>query len=94
MPSPLSLEAAEAIAAGHKVFTDPRRLQLLALVDELGAATLLDLRHGLGALTQPTVSHHVAVLDAAGLVTRNKEGVFVWVALTPAGKRAIKGFRS
>lgn len=94
MPKSLTPAAVARIAADHKVLSDPTRVQLLALIDEAGTATILELTKWLGTVQQPTVSHHIAILAAANLVERRKEGVFVWLKLTLEGTRVTDGFRS
>jgi ArsR family transcriptional regulator, arsenate/arsenite/antimonite-responsive transcriptional repressor len=80
----LSREQATDIAAIFKALADPARLQLLALIksSEGGQACVCDLIEPVG-LSQPTVSHHLKVLADAGLVTREKRGVWAWYALVP-----------
>jgi DNA-binding transcriptional ArsR family regulator len=94
MPKSLTPAAVARIAADHKVLSDPTRVQLLALIDEAGTATILELTKWLGTVQQPTVSHHIAILAAAKLVERRKEGVFVWLKLTLDGTRVTDGFHS
>ena len=43
---------------------------------------MCDLTEPLG-LSQPTVSHHLRVLVDAGLVTRDKRGVWAYFTLVP-----------
>jgi ArsR family transcriptional regulator len=73
----LSAEEAEALAGGFKVLADPNRLRLLSLLAARPdrEACVCDLTAPLG-LTQPTVSHHLRLLQAAGLVNREKRGTF------------------
>ncbi len=47
-----------------------------------GEACVCDLTEPLG-LTQPTVSHHLKVLVDAGLLTREKRGVWAYFTLVP-----------
>jgi ArsR family transcriptional regulator len=49
---------------------------------EGGEACVCDLTEPLG-LTQPTVSHHLKVLVDAGLLTRDKRGVWAYFTLVP-----------
>jgi DNA-binding transcriptional ArsR family regulator len=41
------------------------------------------------ALTQPAISHHLRVLERAGLVTRGRDGTRRPVRLAPAGLRPL-----
>ena len=81
---PLSAAAAGALALTLKAIADPTRLRLLSMVaaHEGGEACVCDLTEPLG-LTQPTVSHHLKVLVDAGLLTRDKRGVWAYFALVP-----------
>lgn len=62
--------------AGHlKVLADTSRLQLLSFVyaHPLGL-NVSDLTEKLGTIAQPTVTHHMQVLQSAGFVHREKVG--------------------
>jgi len=87
---PLSVEAATALARTLKAVADPARLRLLSLVaaHEGGEACVCDLVEPLG-LSQPTVSHHLKVLVEAGLLTRDKRGVWAYFALVPEALDAL-----
>jgi ArsR family transcriptional regulator len=80
----LSRDQAADMAAIFKALGDPARLQLLALIknSDGGEACVCDLTAPVG-LSQPTVSHHLKVLADAGLVTREKRGIWAWYALVP-----------
>lgn len=86
----LSRSDAERLAAVLHVVSDPTRLQLLSLVkaSPSGEACVGDLTAPLG-LTQPTVSYHLKVLVEAGLLTREKRGLWVWYSLVPEGLKAL-----
>ena len=55
---------------------------------EGGEACVCDLTEPLG-LTQPTISHHLKILTDAGILTRDKRGVWAWYALVPGALAAI-----
>jgi len=76
---PLSLEQAEQVAPLLKALADPVRLRLMSLVasGEGGEACVCDLT-GAFDLSQPTISHHLKVLHEAGLLDREKRGVWVY----------------
>jgi ArsR family transcriptional regulator len=82
--APLSAEDAATVANTLKAIADPARLRLLSLVaaHEGGEACVCDLIEPVG-LTQPTVSHHLKVLVDAGLLTREKRGVWAYFTLVP-----------
>ena len=81
---PLSMEQAEQVAPLLKALADPVRLRLLSLVasHEGGEACICDLNAAFD-LTQPTISHHLKVLHEAGLVDRDKRGVWVYYRVRP-----------
>jgi ArsR family transcriptional regulator len=81
---PLSAAAAADLARSLKAIADPARLRLLSLIaaHEGGEACVCDLTEPLG-LSQPTVSHHLKVLVDAGLLTRDKRGVWAYFTLVP-----------
>ncbi len=62
-----------------KALADPARLRLLSLIasHEGGEACVCDLNDAFD-LSQPTVSHHLKVLHGAGLLDREKRGVWVY----------------
>jgi ArsR family transcriptional regulator len=76
---PLSLEQAGRIAPLLKALADPARLRLLSIVasHEGGEACVCDLNDAFD-LSQPTISHHLKVLHDAGLLDREKRGVWVY----------------
>src|SRR6202050_3248175 len=81
---PLTMEQAEQVAPLLKALADPVRLRLLSLVasHEGGEACICDLNAAF-ELTQPTISHHMKVLHEAGLVDRDKRGVWVYYQIRP-----------
>jgi ArsR family transcriptional regulator len=87
---PLSAEDAAGFARTLKAIADPARLRLLSLVaaHEGGEACVCDLVEPLG-LSQPTVSHHLRVLVDAGLLTREKRGVWAYFTLVPGALDAV-----
>jgi ArsR family transcriptional regulator len=81
---PLTMEQAGQVAPLLKALADPVRLRLLSLVasHEGGEACICDLNAAFD-LTQPTISHHMRVLHEAGLVDRDKRGVWVYYRVRP-----------
>ncbi len=81
---------AETLAASLKALADPARLRLLSLLaaNEGCESCVCDLVEPLG-LSQPTVSHHLKVLVDAGLVSREKRGVWAYYALVPGALDTI-----
>jgi ArsR family transcriptional regulator, arsenate/arsenite/antimonite-responsive transcriptional repressor len=76
---PLSLEQAEQVAPLLRALADPVRLRLMSLVasHDGGEACVCDLTDAFD-LSQPTISHHLKVLHEAGLLDREKRGVWVY----------------
>ena len=76
---PLSEEQAGQIAPLLKALADPVRLRLMSLVASRqgGEACVCDLNDAFD-LSQPTISHHLKVLHEAGLLDREKRGVWVY----------------
>ena len=87
---PLSSQQAEAIVPLLKALADPVRLRLLSLVasHEDGEACVCDLNDAFD-LSQPTISHHLKVLHEAGLLDREKRGVWVYYKARPAAMTAM-----
>jgi ArsR family transcriptional regulator, arsenate/arsenite/antimonite-responsive transcriptional repressor len=78
---PLSADQAEQVATLLKALADPVRLRLMSLVlsGANGEACVCDLTDAFD-LSQPTISHHLKVLHEAGLLDRDKRGVWVYYA--------------
>jgi ArsR family transcriptional regulator len=76
---PLSQAQAEQVAPLLKALAEPVRLRLMSLIASHagGEACVCDL-NGAFDLSQPTISHHLKVLNEAGLVDRDKRGVWVY----------------
>ena len=76
---PLSQAQAEQVAPLLKALAEPVRLRLMSLIASRpgGEACVCDLA-GAFDLSQPTISHHLKVLHEAGLLDRDKRGVWVY----------------
>ena len=81
---PLTEPQAVELAKIFKAIADPVRLRLLSLIasHEGGEACICDLNEAFD-LSQPTISHHMKVLHEAGLVDRDKRGVWVYYRVRP-----------
>jgi ArsR family transcriptional regulator len=75
------------------VLGDPTRARIVALIRDSpdGRALVGRLAETLG-LRQPTVSHHMKVLAAAGIVTRHPVGRQAWYALDPRHADRVEAF--
>src|SRR3954469_11835722 len=89
--APLAERDAVELAAAFKALADPVRLRLLSLIAAApeGAACSCDLEEPVGK-SQPTVSHHLAVLADAGLITKEKVGRWVMCAVVPERLAALR----
>lgn len=86
----MSAEQAEQVAVLLKALADPVRLRLVSLIAASpgGEACVCDLNDAFD-LTQATVSHHLKVLHSAGLLGREKRGVWVYYSLDRAALTAV-----
>ncbi|MFF3877305.1 ArsR/SmtB family transcription factor [Streptomyces sp. NPDC001978] len=84
-------DLAERVARVLKAVADPTRLQLLHLIQTApgGEACVCSLTDRLG-LRQPTISHHLKTMTTAGLLTREKHGIWVWYAVDPEGMETVQ----
>jgi ArsR family transcriptional regulator, arsenate/arsenite/antimonite-responsive transcriptional repressor len=80
----LSSEQADVLAARLKALAEPTRLRLVSLLATAsgGEVCVCDLTEPLG-LSQPTVSHHLKVLQQAGLITREKRSTWAYYSVVP-----------
>src|SRR5450755_1855265 len=81
---PLSARESEEMSVLFKALADPVRLRLLSLIacHEGGEACVCDLT-GAFDLTGPTISHHLKVLRAAGLIGSQRRGTWVYYWIIP-----------
>jgi ArsR family transcriptional regulator len=86
----LDEEQAVVLAESFAALADPVRLRLLSFVassrDEVCACDLV----GPSGRSQPTVSHHMKILVDAGLVTREKRGLWVWYRVAPQRLESLR----
>lgn len=88
--APLSAHDADQLAAVLKAIAVPARLRLLSMIYARGGdeACVCELTEPLG-LTQPTVSHHLKVLVDAGLISRDKRGVWAYYRPVPGALNSL-----
>ena len=84
-------DQAEVLARSFAALSDPIRLKLLSFIaaseyEEVCACDLLEP----SGRSQPTVSHHMKILVDAGLVTREKRGLWVWYRVVPERLDALR----
>ncbi len=82
---------ATVLASSFAALADPIRLRLLSFVASADADEVCacDLTEPSGR-SQPTVSHHMKILVDAGLVQREKRGLWVWYRVVPARLDALR----
>ncbi|MCS7096159.1 MAG: metalloregulator ArsR/SmtB family transcription factor [Nitrososphaerota archaeon] len=82
-------EEAERRSRIFKALADPTRLRILMLLG-IREMCVCEVMIALG-LTQPTASHHLGILENAGLVKSRKEGK--WVFYKIANPKLIENMR-
>jgi ArsR family transcriptional regulator len=65
-----------------KALSDLTRLRCVILLAERGELCVCELTHAL-QLPQPKVSHHLANLRRAGLVSDRKQGLWIYYRINP-----------
>ncbi|WP_237570891.1 ArsR/SmtB family transcription factor [Mycolicibacterium lacusdiani] len=87
---PLTELAATEMATKLKALADPVRLRLFSAIASHsgGEACVCDISGGID-VSQPTVSHHLKVLRAAGLLTSERRASWVYYAVVPEALREI-----
>ncbi len=88
--TPMTPEQAEQVVPLLKALADPVRLRLVSLIAaaEDGQACVCDLNDAFD-LTQATISHHLKVLHSAGVLDREKRGVWVYYAVRSEALAAV-----
>ncbi len=86
----MSVERAAEVAVLLKALADPVRLRLVSLIasSRTGEACVCDLNAAF-ELTQATVSHHLKVLHSAGVLDREKRGVWAYYRIRPDALAAV-----
>lgn len=94
---PLPAERAEQLAAVHKALGDPTRIQMLHILAKATEPVCVCDFTAAFDLGQPTISHHLARLRDAGIVTSFKRGIWAFYQLdpemSPAARWAIELLR-
>jgi ArsR family transcriptional regulator len=87
--APLSEAESRQLAGVFAALADPVRLRLLSLVAAQDEVCSCHLEEPLGK-SQPTISHHTRVLSAAGLITGEKRGKWMWWRVVPGRLDALR----
>ncbi|WP_072687784.1 ArsR/SmtB family transcription factor [Rhodococcus marinonascens] len=87
---PLTEDWAGDLARMFKALGDPVRLRLLSLVASHagGEACVFDISESFD-LSQPTISHHLKVLRAAGLLDCERRGTWVYYWVIPSALQQL-----
>ena len=86
----LDSKQADLLAGSFAALADPIRLRLLSFItSSSGEVCACDLVEPSGR-SQPTVSHHMKILVEAGLVTRDKRGLWVWYRAVPERLESLR----
>lgn len=72
----LSDQTVESLAAMLRVLADPTRIRLIERLEACGRATVSSLAAQIPG-SQQSVSHHLGVLHQAGVVARDRDGLWV-----------------
>ncbi|MBD7956359.1 helix-turn-helix transcriptional regulator [Microbacterium sp. Sa4CUA7] len=80
----LSVAQADDLGRVLKAIADPTRLRLLSMIAAADGGELCacDMPEPLG-VKQPTVSHHLKVMTEAGILSREKRGVWAHYRVVP-----------
>ena len=91
----IARESAESTSTLLKALADPNRIQILAIINssENRECCVCDLTAPLN-LTQPTVSHHLSKMVAAGLLEKEKRGTWSWYKVNDQAWERLSGFFS
>ena len=89
---PLPGAKADELAATYKALGDPTRIQMLHILASANDPVCVCDFTAAFDLGQPTISHHLATLREAGIVTSFKRGIWAFYQLNPtmpAAARAV-----
>lgn len=86
------LDEIAPLAAALGALADPVRLQILSIIASASSGEVCACDF-VGPIdrSQPTISHHLKVLTAAGLITGDKRGRWVWYRAVPDRLSSIAG---
>ena len=80
----------DALSSILKLVSEPNRLRLLCVLEDGGAHCVCEFNKHLPGMSQSLLSHHLADLRDAELVTAEKRGAKVYYQLTERGDATIK----
>ena len=88
--APLPDARADDLAATYKALGDPTRIQILHILAAASDPVCVCDFTAAFDLGQPTISHHLATLREAGIVTSFKRGIWAFYQLNPAMPAAAR----
>ena len=83
-------EEIERIASIFKASAHPVRIKILDLIDQGGGEVCSCEIEPFFDLSQPTISHHLKVLQEAGLITSEPRGVWVYHKIRPEAVELLR----
>ncbi len=87
--TPPPVEGGEAIITRFKALADSTRFEIMRLVAaQDGPVCACDIVDRFD-VSQPTIAHHMKVLERAGLITVSRRGVWAYYAVNPQGLEAM-----
>ena len=90
----IDLERTEALAALCRVLSDPIRVQIIdVLRGHSGEVCQCELAP-LFSVSQPTLSHHLATLERAGLIEVERRGRWAYYSLVPDSLEVLQRWLS
>ena len=87
---PLPDARADELSALYKALGDPTRIQMLHILAAASDPVCVCDFTAAFDLGQPTISHHLATLREAGIVTSFKRGIWAFYRLDPAMSAAAR----
>lgn len=81
---------AEALALRFKALADANRLRILSIISSSpGSETCVCDFSGPLGLSQSTISHHLKIMVEAGLLLREKRGVWAYYSVAPGALESL-----
>lgn len=81
--SAMTDDEADELSTVLKALADPVRLKLVSTIARAGEGCACDFPALVGK-SQPTISHHLGQLVAAGILTREQRGKWAWFTVNEA----------
>lgn len=87
--TPPPVEGGDVTITRFKALADPTRFEIIRLIAaQDGPVCACDIVDRFD-VSQPTIAHHMKVLERAGLITVSRRGVWAYYAVDPRGLEAI-----